>query len=991
MKPSFALNLTHEGIGLLHRGRRGWLSVGEVALDDPDVAERMAWLRRTAAGLATGGVTTKLILPNSEILYDEVPAPGPGDSDREAQVRRGLEGRTPYSIDELAYDYVVSGGVARVAVVARETLAEAEAFAAEHRFNPVSFVAVPPSDAPPDWFSGEPLFGLTSIAHSLLDDDDPLEREDAPVRIVGQVNLMGIGNSTPVVEVSDSTPVSDVTTMQAMEAAAAARARQQAEAKAREKAEAEAKAQAEAEAREKAEAEAKAQAEAEAREKAEAEAKAQAEAEAREKAEAEAKAQAEAEAREKAEEEAEAERKVAAAAAVRKKLEAEAAAKEEARSASQAQEIAEAEASAAAGAAETETAERAEEDTTQAAVAKDTQDEAIEPIVDQPASPAPPSLFATLSGRNGQIEPADRTSPSLFATRRGRSGQIEPADPTPPEHVARRLEERNTRISSFLADEEEPAGNDLVEPDLAEPIFISEAPAEASRPVAPALASDDRHQERMDAAAARVTHDPRDTYVPMVDDLEPAGLDAARTLYADAPDIRGKLPVGLMVTGGLLVVLLLAAAVGVYLTMGAEDDTAQVTQQAPEVTTASLEPAPVVTAPDQLPEADAVPETVVEPEPVEEPDPVAEPEPAVEPEPPAVEAALPPSDVPEEDVVSDGGTAAVDPPIPVPEPAIPTLLDAEATYAETGVWVRSPEPPVLAEIGVDDGIFLSALDPEIQAGDAVALPESQAEQDLRPITPLPPVAPGQVFEFDDDGLVVVPPEGAITPDGVQIRRGRPPQVPPERPASAGAAEAAEAEAAEAEAEEALALFRPRGRPENANEILERRRFGGYTLAELETKKPRQRPESEQALAAAEALADADSDAAESPLAVASSRSPLLRPGNIAQIVAAARAAAPQQTQAVAAVARATPRIPTTASVARQATLTNAISLRRVNLIGVFGSPSNRRALVRLSSGRIIRVGVGDRVDGGRVAAIGQESLQYVKSGRNITLGLPDGS
>ncbi len=947
MKPSFALNLTHEGIGLLHRGRRGWLSVGEVALDDPDVAERMAWLRRTAAGLATGGVTTKLILPNSEILYDEVPAPGPGDSDREAQVRRGLEGRTPYSIDELAYDYVVSGGVARVAVVARETLAEAEAFAAEHRFNPVSFVAVPPSDAPPDWFSGEPLFGLTSIAHSLLDDDDPLEREDAPVRIVGQVNLMGIGNSTPVVEVSDSTPVSDVTTMQAMEAAAAARARQQAEAEAREKAEAEAKAQAEAEAREKAEAEAKAQAEAEA--------------------------------------EAEAERKVAAAAAVRKKLEAEAATQEEARAASQAQEIAEAEASATSAAAEIETAEHAEEDTTQAAEAKDdTQDEAIEPIVDQPASPALPSLFPTLSGRSGQIEPADRKSPSLFATRRGGSGQIEPADPTPPENVARRLEERNTRISSFLADEEEPVGNDLVEPDLAEPNFISEAPAEASPPVAPALAADDR-QDRMDAAAARVTHDPRDTYVPMVDDLEPAGLDAARTLYADAPDIRGKLPVGLMVTGGLLVVLLLAAAVGVYLTMGAEDDTAQVTQQAPEVTTASLEPAPVVTAPDQLPEADAVPETV------EEPDPVAEPEPAVEPEAPAVEAALPPSDVPEEDVVSDGDTATIDPPIPEPEPAIPTLLDAEATYAETGVWVRSPEPPVLAEIGVDDGIFLSALDPQIQAGDAVALPESQAEQDLRPITPLPPVAPGLVFEFDGDGLVVVPPEGAITPDGVQIRRGRPPQVPPERPASAGAAEAAEAEAAEAEAEEALALFRPRGRPENANEILERRRFGGYTLAELETKKPRQRPESEQALAAAEALADADSDAAESPLAVASSRSPLLRPGNIAQIVAAARAAAPQQTQAVAAVARATPRIPTTASVARQATLTNAISLRRVNLIGVFGSPSNRRALVRLSSGRIIRVGVGDRVDGGRVAAISQESLQYVKSGQNITLGLPDGS
>ncbi len=89
MKPSFALNLTYEGIGLVNGGRRVWLRVGEVALDEPDMAERMAWLRRTAAELATGGVTTKLILPNSEILYDEVPAPGQGDSDREAQVRRG--------------------------------------------------------------------------------------------------------------------------------------------------------------------------------------------------------------------------------------------------------------------------------------------------------------------------------------------------------------------------------------------------------------------------------------------------------------------------------------------------------------------------------------------------------------------------------------------------------------------------------------------------------------------------------------------------------------------------------------------------------------------------------------------------------------------------------------------------------------------------------------------------------------------------------------
>jgi hypothetical protein len=34
------------------------------------------------------------------------------------------------------------------------------------------------------------------------------------------------------------------------------------------------------------------------------------------------------------------------------------------------------------------------------------------------------------------------------------------------------------------------------------------------------------------------------------------------------------------------------------------------------------------------------------------------------------------------------------------------------------------------------------------------------------------------------------------------------------------------------------------------------------------------------------------------------------------------------------------------------------------------------------------VGVGDRLDGGRVAAIGEDSLQYVRNGRNITLDIP---
>jgi hypothetical protein len=80
-----------------------------------------------------------------------------------------------------------------------------------------------------------------------------------------------------------------------------------------------------------------------------------------------------------------------------------------------------------------------------------------------------------------------------------------------------------------------------------------------------------------------------------------------------------------------------------------------------------------------------------------------------------------------------------------------------------------------------------------------------------------------------------------------------------------------------------------------------------------------------------------------------------------------------------------PRLPTRASVAEQATVENAIRLNQVNLIGIYGSSTDRRALVRLPSGRYVKVEVGDRVDGGRVAAISDRELRLVKNGRNVVL------
>jgi hypothetical protein len=90
------------------------------------------------------------------------------------------------------------------------------------------------------------------------------------------------------------------------------------------------------------------------------------------------------------------------------------------------------------------------------------------------------------------------------------------------------------------------------------------------------------------------------------------------------------------------------------------------------------------------------------------------------------------------------------------------------------------------------------------------------------------------------------------------------------------------------------------------------------------------------------------------------------------------------------IVSAAPSIPTRASVAKQATYKNSINLSKVNLIGVYGTSSNRYAMVRQANGRFVKVEVGDRVDGGRVAAISDRELRYVKNGTTLTLEMPKG-
>ncbi|NIY99837.1 pilus assembly protein PilP, partial [Salipiger sp. HF18] len=218
-----------------------------------------------------------------------------------------------------------------------------------------------------------------------------------------------------------------------------------------------------------------------------------------------------------------------------------------------------------------------------------------------------------------------------------------------------------------------------------------------------------------------------------------------------------------------------------------------------------------------------------------------------------------------------------------------------------------------------------------------------------------------------------------------------------------------------------AQSRPQPRPGDLVEQAERATLGGNSFAELAGKRPIERPAAiseaaqQQAEAAmAEAIAqqvaatvdtppeaDADPDAeadeiiAEVPvgtrLAVASSIQPKNRPRDIDTIVKRTESE-PVRTASAATVRAqpAAPRIPQNSSVAGAATVKNQINLRQINLIGVFGTPSSRRALVRLSNGRLQNVKVGDRLDGGRVAAIGDTELQLNKNGRNVVLRMPNG-
>ncbi len=329
--------------------------------------------------------------------------------------------------------------------------------------------------------------------------------------------------------------------------------------------------------------------------------------------------------------------------------------------------------------------------------------------------------------------------------------------------------------------------------------------------------------------------------------------------------------------------------------------------------------------------------------------------------------------------------------------------ELRASYAVTGIWPQAPVVPSAPTQLVDiEDLYVTSIDPIEPAFDAVALPDvTSFDRDALFTAPGSPAAAGTTFALDDRGLVVASAEGTVNPDGIVIFAGKPPL----RPAAFPSRETEIAALSPVETE--LAGFRPRIRPDDLVENTERAVLDGLTRDELAEYRPPVRPgppasSAAGSGAAAASLVPLNDDTVEtvetsnSRLALAASLRPDARPSNFGQIVAraqetAASAAAVGAASIAAPAPRAVaPQIPSSASVAREATLRNAINLRNVNLIGVYGTPSARRALVRLSNGRYKKVQVGDRIDGGRVSAIGEGELRYEKRGRNIVLKMPRG-
>ena len=802
MKPQFALSLSLNRIRLLFRAAGGWKSVGDVNLDIAECASELSALRARAKKLTPHRLQTKLIIPNDQIRYFSIKTGDLKDSDRHAAARKSLVGATPYSVDALAFDISAEGDVTHIAAVAKSTLAEAEAFAVEHDFNPVSFVAAPEDQR----FLGEPFFGVTARHNSRGQDGEPWEPDGVRVVVTGSVDLEAQRKDTPKAEATQpGDPAPE-------ESAPKPKGEQDAR-----------------------------------------------------------------------------------------------------------------------------LADRPRPDT-------DADDMATAQAQEDTGSSPHSGAVAALGFTSRRGAPIAATAPPVGRTRsnlpeiskRGVVVQAPPPPSTPPRAATNSLRQMAA-----------PAPD--TPPQKSSKPFIGRF---VSPRTAPAAMSGAKDVAQPRAAATMTT------------ELDARGL----TIFGAREPVGGDKPrhPGLVLMAALLIVL---ASVAAWATVFLDDGLARLFEGRERTLASTLpEETPAIIAKD-------VGATTITPE-------------------EAAEAGI------ELAAIDAVGLTAKDAALlealrdPLPDtlrdPPSRAALDAaalSARYAITGIWPKAPEPTALIDAIVLDDPYIPGIDPISPALDAVALPAQALFQTDTQLAAVPsPAAAGTNFVIGDDGRVIPTTAGALSPDGFTVYLGRPQIVPPPTPVRF-ANDPTEANI--------LMQIRPRARPRDLLAQIERARLGGLLRSELAERRPRLRPVSVQQKAQEQTRA-AQADGVIGTRAIARSARPNARPRNFQRIVARATqsssrgSTAAVTTAASVASGTVTPSVPSSASVSREATISNAIKLNRINLIGVYGTAEDRRALVRLSSGRYRKIQVGDRIDGGRVSAIGEDELRYQKGSRNVVLKIPQG-
>lgn len=914
MKPNFALTLSFDGIGLLHRSEGGWRTVGDVPLNDPDLAGALQALAASAETLEPGAVTTKLVVPNQQIRYLTFESESRDIDILEAQVRSTLNGATPYHVSELAYDWSMTGGEVCVAAVAIETLTEAESFAVDHGFSPLSFVAVPDEGA----FQGEPFFGETVHAGEVLTPGDSVERDEDAIAVLGPVQLPEPEQEPEQEQESKTAPEPDpepepapntVTPMAGFQSARRAPPPSEDPAPTPEPA---------------------------------------------------------------------------------PEIKPPEPPVDQAPEQDAAPAVAFSSARRAAPRADTETTALPQGRFNPGGPIPDQEtaapDVAPAPIKDAEPAPslAPPPVTAEPSKAPTAPPPPQ---PSLRTTPPER-----PKSEAPPA-VAKALAKTLTQPPAPIRPAAKPAAPASKHPGRVP--FLSSRKTDARAGAAPRPAGSDSGKKwGMDvrsglskarsaaaglagsASAFRAKPTPasaaeQSAVQAIEDERQRMTVFGARNPDNTSTESNPRY-LALALTAGLLFFLVAVAA---WAALFLEGGVSSLFRSSEDVQFAQDDPA-AIEAPAALPTTEDG--TVIAALPAE-------------PETPARDT---------EDL-ADEPFATLQPDSAISDEPSPD--EARARYAATGIWQMSPTASRAPLARQFQDIYQTSLDPAVNFSDAVALPDvALLLPSARPATPAPALPPGvDGVARDARGFVLATPEGTVSPDRLYtVFAGAPPLIPPPTPERAAPepqtqpqAEVVEVALAAPDSATQEAGLRPRARPTDLSDGFERANNNGRTLDELQTLRPRLRPQSAQEQALVEAgISPEIDDTAETLFedateeAVTASLKPRLRPDNFARIVEETRETAASEPVSV--EQRVTVAIPTTASVARAATENNQISLRRLNLIGVYGSAESRRALVRLPNGRYKKVQVGDRLDGGQVAAIGSDELRYIKSGQSVVLKMP---